>query len=704
MEIHLKPLYSQLNYAPCPLGCNDRCLVKERATNLGMFPCPLSRHQAETCAAILSKEYNVIINVARTGDGKSLAAYLPALLDRQFRIMGLYPTIELAADQARQQEDYHQLFGFRPEETVKRVEHLYGAELARRSAGGSKFVELLTAIQNKPILLTNPDIFHYITHVFYRNPAYSGQKLIASLSRFPDLWVVDEFHIFAAHQETALLNSILLLRALYDNPDRPRQFLFTTATPKETWLNLLIKTGLKLKRVEGHYTDVPCSGYRQISQGINLEFISLTTEQNAEEWIQSNQERIAIYLQTEKRGRGLVILNSVAAVRRLANKLHMTGIEIINVTGQTDTQQRATNRRILLESDKPVLVLATSAVDVGVDFAIHLLIFEMADLSTFIQRLGRLGRHAGFSHYQGIALIPPSTPWIEARLREQFTEGASYKRDEFQEKMADVLEDRQDYGDYRRRWGGLQMEGLVEQLLTLSEDRSVIRPVIDTFLETVKSIYGEDSDCYRKQWYAIGQEKVGNLIQQELLRFRGSSDLQVGVWDRHQFYTYDLLRLIPHIKGRKIDRSEFLSQAEKRGFTKYEFPEGYLIGCIKVEAWLEKRQRINLYTSSDSEDLPACELTVVHNLYIEGHPQKDLGNFIKTCKLLAFLVPIGRKNNDRYWQLMRKLSLPPTFGLYQLFTSDRAAFACAFNQNALILEALKHRIAKEFCPDRSYIY
>ncbi|MFN3359947.1 MAG: DEAD/DEAH box helicase [Pseudanabaenaceae cyanobacterium] len=110
MEIKVKPIYSQLNYAPCPLGCSDRCVVKDKAPNLGVSPCPLSRHQAETCGAVLSKEYDIIINIARTGDGKSLAGYLPALLNKDFRIMGLYPTIELAADQARQQEHYHHSF------------------------------------------------------------------------------------------------------------------------------------------------------------------------------------------------------------------------------------------------------------------------------------------------------------------------------------------------------------------------------------------------------------------------------------------------------------------------------------------------------------------------------------------------------------------------------------------------------------------
>ncbi len=565
-------------------------------------------------------------------------------------------------------------------------------------------MELLTAIEQKSILLTNPDIFHYITHVFYRNPAYSTQNLLASLSRFPDLWLVDEFHIFAAHQETSLLNSIFLLRALYQNTERPRQFLFTTATPKESFIHLLEKTGLRIKKIVGNYTDVDHAGYRIISQEISLQFIPLSTDQNAVDWLLANETTIATYLQREKKGRGLVILNSVAAIRRLTNKLQIPDVEIICITGQIDSRQRGENRQILLNSEKPVLVLATSAVDVGVDFAIHLLIFEVSDLSVFIQRLGRLGRHPGFSHYQGIALIPSTMPWVEARLQEQFTVGASYDRSELQTKMAEVLTDKWEYDEYRSRWGGLQMEGLVEQLFTLKEDQSVLRPVIDDLLESLQPIYGESMDHYRKQWHAIGQKREGKQIQEELLQFRSSCDLQVGVWDGQQFYTYDLLRLLPHIKGKVINREEFLTQAKTRGFTEYEFAADYLIGYIKVEQWLDRRQDINLFTSQDSEDLKTCELTLISNLHIDGPLQGELRNIIKSHKLLAFLVPLGRRGSDRYWQLVRTLRLPATFGLYKLFTSDNQVLACTFNQNALTMEALKYRIAKEFCRHQSYIY
>ncbi|PHK12561.1 hypothetical protein VF10_34095, partial [Nostoc linckia z13] len=85
-------------------------------------------------------------------------------MNPDFRIMGLYPTIELVEDQAEQQNHYNDLFGL---DASQRVDRLFGAQLSRRvkqANKSNKFQELLLAIQQKPILLTNPDIFHYITH------------------------------------------------------------------------------------------------------------------------------------------------------------------------------------------------------------------------------------------------------------------------------------------------------------------------------------------------------------------------------------------------------------------------------------------------------------------------------------------------------------------------------------------------------------
>lgn len=66
----------------------------------------LSQHQLDTYAALTDDGVDVVLNTALTGDGKSLAAYLPSLLDSERGAFGMYPTNELARDQRRQFSDY----------------------------------------------------------------------------------------------------------------------------------------------------------------------------------------------------------------------------------------------------------------------------------------------------------------------------------------------------------------------------------------------------------------------------------------------------------------------------------------------------------------------------------------------------------------------------------------------------------------------
>ncbi|MEQ9234090.1 hypothetical protein [Coleofasciculus sp. E2-BRE-01] len=113
MKIHLRPLYSQLNpgVGNCPLGCDRVCQVHVSAPNLRPPPgstCPLSSHQVQTYSQVTQGKADIIFNKSATGDGKSLSASLPSLLNPSFRFMGLYPTIELVEDQTHQQKVFRQ--------------------------------------------------------------------------------------------------------------------------------------------------------------------------------------------------------------------------------------------------------------------------------------------------------------------------------------------------------------------------------------------------------------------------------------------------------------------------------------------------------------------------------------------------------------------------------------------------------------------
>jgi CRISPR-associated endonuclease/helicase Cas3 len=680
----------------CALGCLQFCKVKQQAPNFGNGNhCPLSSHQAETYNAIINSNAEIIFNTSATGDGKSLAAYLANLLNADFQVISLYPTIELVADQTRQIVDYYEKFNL---SEIDDVESLYGAKLAElveRGEKSNKFKELLKILKHKYVILTNPDIFHLVTHSRYINPAYSRSELAITLGRNPDLYIADEFHIFGSHQEAAILNSLLIIR--HNRPQkRPMRVLFTSATPNKEFIKLLQTAGFKVTLIAGKYENQPTDGYRQICQPISLEFVQLDRDSDSCSWLIQQAEEIRNILNKEGKGRGGIILNSVALVSRTVRELQilMLDVKVREISGRIDKLEREKIHDELKNSQQSVLIVGTSAVDVGVDFRIHLLIFEASDSATFIQRLGRLGRHPGFNQYQAFVLLSGRTPWIKSRLEAELT-NSEYGRDHFREIMETVFNAPRVFADYSKYWGALQAQGMLFNMTNNNEKKQiVVEKLKDRISEDLRLVYGEQLDKKRGHWFALGndQTRVGKAVQQELLRFRGGSDLQAAVWDEGRFYTYDLLRLLAYAEVEIIDREEFLQAAVNAGHPHTEFPEKYIQVYLKIQKWSDKRFSIELESDRSSDELKQCTLTLVDKLNITGHPQTEVSRCLKRQKLLAFLVPVNRTPNNSHWEISRTLYLSPTFGLYRLKDSDGQFYTCAFNQDAFLLEAIKWKI------------
>lgn len=706
MKIFLKPLYSQLNpgVGHCALSCQQVCRVSIQSS---LRPpqgstCPLSKHQAETCAMVLTGEADVIFNTAATGDGKSLAAYLPGLLDlddRKFRIVGLYPTIELVEDQDRSHRDtqdkngqvikgWHSMFGLN---AAKRIDRLYGEELSRRVQAGdsNRFQELRKAIEQKPLILTNPDIFHLIIHHQYQDPAYENSLVPLLMAKFPDLWVFDEFHIFGAHQEAAVLNSLSFIRR---SQQRKRRFLFTSATPKPKFIEQLKAAGFKTLEIPGNYTDAPTPGYRSILQPIELEFVQLK-KQTVLQWLAEHYAEIEATLANEATGRGLIILNSVAQTGQAVGLLTelLPSVKVREISGRMDRDSRQETQNDLKYAECPVLVVGTSAVDVGVDFKIHLLIFESSDSATVIQRLGRLGRHKGFNQYRAIALLPEHAPWILAQLEKDLSENATVDRQTLRDAVIQAFDEPKEYESYRQEWGALQAQGMLWQMS--KDNPKVVANLRDRICDDLQPVYGaKQLETARKRWAGMGNEPVGKATQTELLRFRGSTALQAAVREGDRFYTYDLLRLLPYTWVEVIEEAEFLEAAQNRGKPDLSFQ--YAQVFLRVQKWVDERIDIRLQTGRDSSELKCCELILLDKLRLINHPQADVMDCLSRKKVLSFLVP------GDYWKIREALKLGALFALHPLVDSSEQTYACAFNQDALLLKAMSYRLTK-FCRKNS---
>jgi CRISPR-associated endonuclease/helicase Cas3 len=659
-------------------------------------------HQARTWEAVVKGDADVIFNTAATGDGKSLAAYLAGLLDKNFRIMGLYPTIELVDDQDRSHRDsddrkgWHSLFGLNAD---KRIDRLYGEELSRRVNEGesNRFQELRKVIENKPLILTNPDIFHLITHFQYRNPAYGDTELPLLMAEFPDVWVFDEFHIFGPHQEAAVINSLSFIRRASQGN---RRFLFTSATPKESFIKQLRTAGFHTEEISGNYSDHVQPGYRKILEAVDLEFVQLK-KQDAKGWLIDHHADIAAALTTEDKGRGLIILNSVAQAGRvveLLRDLFQNSIEVEEISGRMDRVSRQQTQDKLKHSAKPVLIVGTSAVDVGVDFRINLLIFEGSNSATVIQRLGRLGRHEGFKHYQAIALLPEHAPWILSRLKQTLSEDVGIDREALRDAVLEAFDAPKEFQEYQREWGVVQATGMLFNFK--KKDRKGEWQVIKT-LETVhnniiqdlKPLYGNDITRSAKKRLQDFDPPVVGAIQSELIRFRGGTSIQAALWDENRFYTYDLLRILPYTQVEVLEESDFLDAARSQGYPDYTFQ--YAQVFLKVQRWVDERIDIQLRSGRDSSELQGCTLILLDKLRLTHHPQADVINCLSRKKFLSFLVP------GDYWKVRDALRVGPLFGLHPLTDSSEKTYACAFSQDALLLKALKNSRLTKLCRQNS---
>ncbi|MCB0037767.1 MAG: type I-D CRISPR-associated helicase Cas3', partial [Anaerolineales bacterium] len=170
----------------------------------------LSQHQVETYKALTdSSGPEIVLNTAMTGDGKSLAAYLPVLIDANHHTFGMYPTNELSRDQGRQFKNYTTQFG-----QDFPYCSLWGAELTRISEKHNfayRANALKERFDNHNVILTNPDIFNLVMNYRYRDGIFTSIELPYSLCTNFNNFVLDEFHIFSTPQVTSVLTAMLYI-------------------------------------------------------------------------------------------------------------------------------------------------------------------------------------------------------------------------------------------------------------------------------------------------------------------------------------------------------------------------------------------------------------------------------------------------------------------------------------------------------------
>ena len=710
-QVTLKPVYSACaDDIPCDIQLPEGWM--------------LSWHQAETLKALRDPTVDVVFNTAMTGDGKSLAAYLE-VLQGECSAIGLYPTNELARDQETQTKDY--IAKFKPFNDP-RVVRLSGAELEiyAENEGLRKGSAIATRTSQSEILLTNPDIFHYLHRGAYLLPEDSPDKLWGRIDKDFDLFIFDEFHIFAAPQIASVINTMLLIHCT----NRRKKFLFLSATPDEQLIQRLRQAGFRcnvINPTEKNKYQFPetleqeqqlkLKKWRQVARSIQLNFIVLDSASKASEtWLKENANLVLSQFQQHAGSKGAIILNSIAAVKRLTpffqELLKPFGLTVGENTGLSGRETREQS----LSSD---LVLGTSTIDVGVDFKINFLIFESSDAGNFIQRLGRLGRHDGyerdgilmpFDEFTAYALVPN---FFAERLFEAESHllepHGTYDRPFLNDTIWDNYRTINNFQGYYSRWGAVQSFRLFYDLghrtvPHYAQSREKFRELCEQVFNTnLKSVAGRVSD-WAKEWQQLSGKK-GNPIADDACSFRGSSPLQCGLYDltepneADRFKTYDLSGILSNLEIELWTEAAFMrSLQETATRTKQPIPKGRFAHCIafmKLVSYREERSNWKFAYSGDlAEKANAWKVQILTGVKIWQPDNRWAGEINKQLRKEGLVCYIVR---HPVHEVRLRLRLPMHFQIYPIsdhrsFHDATAPYAIAFGQSALLLDTLAYQL------------
>lgn len=715
-KIVLKPVYSETVETPQGIEIPDGWR--------------LAWHQLKTFRALQDPDIDVVFNTAMTGDGKSLAAYL-GVLQGNTEAIALYPTNELARDQENQIRKYVEDFKPRNEPRIARLNSAE-LELYAENEGIKKSAAIATHGSQREILITNPDIFHYLHRGAYLMPKDSPDKLWGRIDKDFNLFIFDEFHVFSAPQIASVLNTMLLIHLT----NCRKKFLFLSATPDQQLLERLDKAKLRYKLIDpktsGKYqfpdTEVRSQQleqdkWRLVTREIALHFVPLESVSKASEtWLKDNLNLILQHFLEHRGTKGAIILNSIASVKRLtplfAEAFAKHGLTVGENTGLSSK----TVKERSLSSD---LVLGTSTIDVGVDFKINFLIFESADSGSFIQRLGRLGRHHGYVNADGQEIkfdqfvaytLAPN--YLIERLFEKadspFTTNGIYDRAFLSENIYTTYRKINDFRNYYSRWGALQSFDLYRKLghKTIAQQYEGSRKQFQDDCERVfnvslRKVAGKNN-ALKAEWQEKfanpdGSKRTGNPIAEDASSFRGSSPLQCGLYDMtepnegERFKTYDLSGILSNLDVEPMTEAAFMrllkETSERTGQPIPKSRFEYCMGFMKLLSYREERSNWRFtYNGSLKEIADSWKVQVLSGIGIWQPDNRWIDKVNERLKKQAIVAYVL---NRPVSEIKARLLLPMHFQIYgicdqQTLLDPVPSYAIAFSSSALLLDTLAY--------------
>ena len=696
MYITILPVYSQL--------AGEQDLPAEIKTQIptGWH---LSKHQVATYRA-LNSDADVTFNVAITGDGKSLAGQLPILVTQSHPTMAMYPTNELIRDQLRQSQDALRRWKrndlLLTHVDARKLDELEDEEELRRADA------LRNLWQNHELVLTNPDIFHYVMQQYYIRTGRRGDapdQVIGPLLNLFTQFTFDEFHIFQTPQVVSVLNALLFIREVIGQ-QHPKKFLFLSATPGELMLRSLERAELHFVQISGNYMhtwqEPDSTHWRRILHGSNLSF----APQRAEDWVETHLDDtlLPFFLRHKPAAKGAIIVNSVASAQRLVARLRPVfashGLTVEPNTGFDAPQRRR-------ESYAADLLIGTSTVDVGVDFQINFLVFESHDAGSFLQRFGRIGRHDGFTrdgvyhHFEVFEAHALLTPWLCERLFQAETgttppliDGMEVDRERFSQIIRETFPPTATFEHYGKAWGGLQAAAVIRGLYhqTIKGQYAGVR---ERLVDQYRKVLGVS---IRQQLFRLRElEQEDRPLVEEARSFRGGGELCCGIIDTqetetNQIKTYELFGLLANFDLAPLDKSEFVREVRRHNLPQKIYEADTIAAYFRVLRVREERNNIQVLFNQDidgwgPEDFGVAQ--VISHIEVDASdiPERtQLNRGLRQRHMVALLCLQMHPA-----ELARRLRLPWPFPAYRFCSRDGLEGSIVFGRQALLLEVALQR-------------
>ena len=637
-------------------------------------------HQVKTIRALQNGDSAIIVNEARTGDGKTFAGQFP-LFAYGWKTLTMYPTKELAEDQQRGLNDLLNRWN-PPLWTKKSSYQVLNADKLddMQEMLTQSRPEALKILLDNELTLTNPDIFHLMMQLGYSQYGAAKDLILSEVMRRYRMFVFDEFHQFGSAQAASVMIAMLLMREIARGKQTPR-FLFLSATAQKFLENMAANISLRVEHIGGDYihgSTLPSPGYRRILQPASLYLYP----GRLEAWVIEHLDDVILrfYADHTPSAKGVIIANGVATAHRVHKILRepcsKAGIQLGLNTGMTPPSER---------DKKADLLVATSTIDVGVDFKINLLIFESIDAASHVQRLGRLGRHIKddddheFTEFEAHALLPS---WIMDELTKLMTD-SELSRVDYEEKIRNVFHPFQEFEKYAEKWAGVQAAHVI---------KSLGAPEIRTQNEHIsKNLSTQFSILFPKgvkQYRRLQKQEEFNVLE-EAISFRGGSPfnaLMLNIAQQSRIVVpYNLITLLTQCELENIEIEEFYKLTRRQGQTVKPLKRANPLAAFKLHSWLNEARTITINIDNELGEEYFEGVREINRVQIHASDGPDLH---KLNRILEERLLVARLCHDKPNDLRRLLRLSYQLEIFNLTISGRECGSIAFARTALLIDSV----------------